>query len=210
MLEQVEMKTPSVLKTTMENISVLQAIRSRRATRAYSSRVVSEDIVRSLIDLGIQAPSAMNQQAWSFVVVQNPEILKEISEQTKTKLANNPDVAKKHTGEHGHQFLKDSSFDIFYGASTLIIICAKLNMNVEFGPETDCFLAGENLMLASTGMGLATCPIGLARDVLRDPAMSKKLRIPEGFTPVLPIIVGYASAKAPDVKRNFPIINWVR
>ena len=210
MLTKTEVKDSPKPKLQTKETGIFEAIRNRRATRAYSSQKVSEDIVRSLIDLSILAPSAMNQQAWSFVVVQNPEILKQISEETKSKLAKNPEISKKHTGEHGHQFLTDSAFDIFYGATTLVIICAKVNAAVEFGPETDCFLAGENLMLASTGMGLATCPIGLARDVLREPAMAKKLGISDNFTAVLPIVVGYGCGENTSAKRAAPVIHWVR
>ena len=50
-------------------------------------------------------------------------------------------------------------FNIFYNASTLIVICAKLR-----GPfvVADCWLAAENLMLAACSMGLGTSIIGSA------------------------------------------------
>ena len=65
-------------------------------------------------------------------------------------------------------------------------------------------------MLASHGMGLGTCPIGLAWDVLRTDSMKNKLGIPLGHFPVLPIIVGYPSEESPRTPRNPPrILNWV-
>jgi nitroreductase len=166
-------------------------------------------MIKSLIDFSIQAPSAMNLQPWSFVVIQNPKILKHISDETKKKLFNNPNFSKEN-GEHGIYFLSDPAFDIFHGAPTLIIICAKDNGQKHFKTESDCFLAGQNLMLAATGMGLATCPIGLAIDQLSEIETRKKIGIPRDSTPVLPIAVGYASTPPAYVSRNPPIIKWVR
>ena len=200
---------PDKLQTENTDDNIFSVIRNRRATRDYLPKPVPETIIRSLIDFSIQAPSAMNLQPWSFVVIQNSKILKEISDEVKKKLFNNPDFSEK-SGEHNKYFLNDTAFDIFHGASTLIIICAKEKVQKEFNTESDCFLAGENLMLAATGMGLATCPIGLATDLLCEPTMSERFGIPYDFKPVLPIVVGYASDVKSYMGRNPPIIKWVR
>lgn len=187
--------------------NIFSVIRNRRAIRNYLSKKVTEETIQSLIDFSIQAPSAMNLQPWSFVVIKNAKILEEISEEVKKRLFSNPDFSK--ASEHGLYFLSDRDFDIFHGASTLIVICADKKGEKKFNPDSDCFLAGENLMLAAVGMGLATCPIGLATDLLCEPEISKKLGIPVESVPVLPIVVGYASEKAPYVGRSPPIIKWV-
>ncbi|MGZ3790378.1 MAG: nitroreductase family protein [Bacteriovorax sp.] len=211
MSEQFEVETPSESRFNVIDENIFSVIRNRRATRSYSSKQVSEEIVRSLIDFSIQAPSAINLQPWSFVIVQNPVLLKEISDLAKKKLSSGP-IFTNNSGKHEFQFLSDPDFNIFYDASTLIIICAKTT-DMGFGDynsEPDCFLAGENLMLAATGMGLGTCPIGLATEVLREPELRKRLGTPADFTPVLPIIVGYPSSSTPHVDRNPPIIKWVK
>lgn len=205
---QIEEETPSEFKSEIMDANLFSVIRNRRATRSYLAKAVSEDLVRSLIDFSIQAPSAMNLQPWSFVVVQNARRLKEISEEVKKILFRNPDVLNE-IERHGAPFINEPEFDIFYGATTLIVICAKKATEKEFSSESDCFLAGENLMLAASGMGLATCPVGLATAYLAKPEISKKFGIPSGYTPVLPIIVGYASGESPHVGRNPPIVNWI-
>lgn len=47
------------------------AIRMRRAVRAYVQEPLDKALIGELIDAVIQAPSAANEQAWSFCVVQS-------------------------------------------------------------------------------------------------------------------------------------------
>ncbi len=205
-----EEEANSDYQSEIMDANLFSVIRNRRSTRSYLAKPVAEEMIRSLIDFSVQAPSAMNMQPWSFIVIQNPKLLKEISDKVKKSFFINPKFAKGR-GLHGMHFLNDSDseFDIFYGASTVIVICAKETEQKEFHTESDCFLAGENLMLSATGMGLATCPIGLATDVIGLHEMRIRLGIPSGYKPVLPIAVGYASSTPPPVDRNPPIIKWI-
>ncbi|MFI5305435.1 MAG: nitroreductase family protein [Nitrospiria bacterium] len=188
------------------DMNVLDAIYKRRAIRRYSSKSIEEQIVRALLNAAVQAPSAMNLQPWSFTVIQQVKLLQKLSDQAKEFLLKDPKW--KAASEHGQLPLADPEFDIFYGATTLIIICAKLE---GFSPTADCYLAGQNLMLAACSMGLGTCPIGFARDVLQNKSWKKNLKIPEDFIPVFPIIVGYPLGATQKVKRDPPhILSWIR
>jgi nitroreductase len=187
------------------SIGVLDAICERRAVRHYSPRTVDENTVKVLLEYAVQAPSAVNSQPWSFVVVQNSKLLKEISDEAKKILTENS--RWKSEDHHSDRFL-DPSFNIFYNATTLIIVCADREGLV---PEADCYLASQNLMLAAYAMGLGSCPIGLAWEVLRTDSMKAKLGIKQGHFPVLPIIFGYASEPSPKTSREAPqVLNWIR
>jgi nitroreductase len=192
-----------------EPVSVFEAIRDRRATRSFSDKPVSDTLIQALIDYATQAPSAVNRQPWSFLVIENKNVLKQISTAAKDRMLSSPKALPPHR-EHGHHHLTEPGFDLLYGAPLLIVICASMANQGPFSAESDCFLAGENLMLAATGMGLASCPIGLVRDVLREPELSQKVGLAKGAVPVLPIAVGYASANMPVAPRNPPVIRWVR
>jgi nitroreductase len=87
--------------------------------RAYTDRKVEKACVLALIDAAIQAPSALNQQPWAFVVVQERALLRRISERSKQlKLA----VLEPGTPLWEHRaMLQDPAFDVFYGGSTLIV-----------------------------------------------------------------------------------------
>ncbi len=178
-------------------MSVHDAIHYRRSTRQYVAQAVTEKQVHTLIDAAIHAPSAMNRQPWAFVVIQRPALLKQISDAAKDHLLQISD--ESHHKEFGHLPLDDPGFDIFYGANTLIVICAK--EEVGFSPVGDCYLAAENLMLEAHEMGLATCSVGFARDVLCQPQWKERLSIPAGYHPVLPIVVGYSAHSVPETER---------
>jgi nitroreductase len=45
-----------------------QALYTRRATREFTSEAVDRSMLLRLIDAAIQAPSAVNEQPWSFTV----------------------------------------------------------------------------------------------------------------------------------------------
>jgi nitroreductase len=60
---------------TSETIGILL---DRRAHRAFLDEPVSQEYLDTIIQCGIQAPSAMNAQPWRFTVVTNREIASRI------------------------------------------------------------------------------------------------------------------------------------
>lgn len=179
-------------------LSVLEAIYERRATRAYTPQQVDKPTIMKLLDAAVHAPTAIHLEPWAFVVVQNRPLLERICERSKA-IADTPAGAM-------HRLLADPQFHIFHDAGTLIVICAKpLGAFV----TADCWLAAENLMLAATALGLATCPIGFALPALGDPAIKAELGIPPEVTAVAPIIVGYPATTPPATPRRPPqILAW--
>lgn len=185
-------------------MEVMQAIHQRRATRNYTDKTVSTEALTRLLDAAVQAPSAVNLQPWAFAVVQDRRLLSRLSDQAKTFLLEtddqhlrNPDLRK---------MISDPAFNIFYNAGTLIVIYAK---PVGAHPDWDCCLAAQNLMLAAEGMGLATCPIGFAWDVLEKKDVKIEMGIPREYKTVFPLIVGYPKGAAHRVDRKPPeILCW--
>ena len=56
-----------------------EAIYTRRSARDFTDKPVDEKTLRQLVDAAIQAPSAVNQQPWSFCVVRDRTLLVRIS-----------------------------------------------------------------------------------------------------------------------------------
>lgn len=50
---------------------VIQTILERRSWRSYEARQIQEEQLEQILQCGLWAPSAMNQQSWHFTVVQN-------------------------------------------------------------------------------------------------------------------------------------------
>src|SRR5438552_67969 len=64
-------------------LSALDAIYTRRSVRSYTSQPIDPSTVRALLDAAVQAPTAMLEQPWAFVVVQDPGVLRRLSDRAK-------------------------------------------------------------------------------------------------------------------------------
>ena len=185
-------------------MDILEAIYARRAVRLYKGDPVDDQTLRQLIDAAIHAPSAVNEQPWSFIVVRDRALLKRISQEAKAHmLKSTPAALLSH---HFQELLSDPSFDIFYDAPALIVICCTTD---NAWAVEDCALAAENLMLAAVAAGLGTCWIGFAQDWLKSPAGKATLNLTAAVTPMAPIIAGYPQAPAQPVPRKEPDIHWI-
>lgn len=180
-----------------------QAVYSRRSVRDYTTDPVGKELLMRLIAAAVQAPSAMNEQPWSFSVVQNRETLAQISREAKAHILSTPlgggpqEIIER---------LRDPTFDIFYNARVLILVSS-----VTQSPwaTVNCSLAAQNLMLTARAEGLGTCWIGFAQTWLATPAGKAMLGLPPQYTPVAPIIVGWPVTAPPAVSRKEPDIRWI-
>ena len=73
-----------------------EAIYTRRATREFTAEPVDERTIRKLIEAAIQAPSAVNQQPWSFCVVRDKAVLAKISQDAKAYMLRSSPVGPFH------------------------------------------------------------------------------------------------------------------
>lgn len=185
-------------------MEINEAIAGRHSVREYKEEGVDEAIIMQLIEAAVRAPSAMNEQPWTFTVLRNQQTLDRISNEAKelllktTSLPVNSDQFQVH--------LNDPSFHIFYHAPVLILISANAK-----GPEVieDCAMAAQNLMLAAYALGLGTCWIGLAQNFLNTYQGKHILGIPSAWIAVAPIIVGHSKAPTMPVPRKKPEIRFV-
>jgi len=181
-----------------------EAITERRAVREYTEENVNEETIRRVIEAAVHAPSAVNQQPWTFTVVRDQSVLDRISRDAKSHmLATMP--ASTHS-DHFRSLLDDPDFHIFYHAPVLILISA-----IAESPWAieDCALAAENLMLAACAAGLGTCWIGFAQSFLNTPDGKNMLGLPAAWVSVAPIIVGHPKAVPPPVPRKKPEVRWI-
>lgn len=67
-------------------MDVKEAILGRRAVRAYTREPVREDTLHRLIDAAVCAPSAVNEQPWTFAVVRDQGLLNRVSDAAKSHM----------------------------------------------------------------------------------------------------------------------------
>ena len=184
-------------------MTIFETILARRSVRRYKKRRVDKTAISILLEAAVHAPTAIHQEPWAFVIVQDMALLQNLSDKAKP-------LFMAHTLEHewentGQSFdiFKNPDFNVFYDASTLIVIYANTTAP---SFEADCWLAAENLMLSACAMGLGTCVIGSALPALNMLETKVTLNIPENFMAVAPIVVGYPDDEIVTVLRKKPVI----
>ena len=130
---------------------------TRRSTRKYLDKEVSQELLEKIIETGRYAPSGGNSQSNHFLVIQNKQIIDhlvkmverafsqmEITENMYRSLQNSINLSKKG----GYVFC--------YNAPVLIIVANKKDYG---NNQADCALALENMMLEANELDLGSCYI---------------------------------------------------
>lgn len=179
--------------------TVFDIIRARRSVRSYMPGGLERSTIGTLLEAAVLAPTAMHGEPWAFVVVQDRQKLQRLSGHAKPLF-----LERLHLTQDA---FPDPDFDLFHGAGTLIVICARIS-----GPfvEADCWLAAENLMLAACAIGLGSCVIGSSVAALNLPELKVEFGIPDEFEAIAPIAVGVPAVDAPAASRKPPwVLAWL-
>ncbi|MDP2231623.1 nitroreductase family protein [Methylotenera sp.] len=172
-------------------MDVFETMLARRSVRGYKAQDVDQVTTHILLEAAVRAPTAMHQEPWAFVIIQDRTLLSNLSDRAKPLFL--ADIkTQQDSAEHANHtmdVLSKPDFNIFYDAGTLILICGKTDA-ASF--SADCWLAAENLMLAACAMGLGSCVIGCAIPVFNISEVKAMLGIPNEFSVVAPIILGFA------------------
>jgi nitroreductase len=181
---------------------VLKAIKSRRSVRNYKKEQISQESLDLIIEAGVYAPTAHNEQPWHFTIIQNEEMLQNINEKTKQLMA-------KSDVEWVQKAGSNPNFQVTYNAPTLIIVSGRKDA---MAWSADCAAAIQNMLIAAESMNIGSVWLGLVRFFFEQEEEVKKLGIPEGFQPYYGVALGYsASEKKQDIpKRNLDVVNYIR
>lgn len=184
-------------------LTIFEAILARRSVRNYKAQEVDQTTIRILLEAAVRAPTAIHQEPWAFVIIQDKQLLQNLSDRAKPLFLTELVQKSSEPSEHMLDTFKSPDFNIFYNAGTLILICGK-----KAAPSftADCWLAAENLMLAACAMGLGTCVIGSALKAFDISEVKKQLNIPDEFSVVAPVILGYPDEQITPTLRKNPLI----
>ena len=180
--------TPSQqeIKTDVRNNAVIETIMTRRSVRKYQPQAVNRDTMQIIVECGINAPNAINRQAWEIRVVDNPEVIKKL---TDLYVKDNPKEAEN-----------PSFINMFRNAPTVAFIAN--DTTFAYSP-VDCGLMAENMILSAWSMGIGSCCLGgPARFMKSNPEANKYLQemgFSENYDLLLCIGFGYP-AETPKAK----------
>lgn len=194
------------MHTVPSRLGVMDAIEQRTSVRSYTQDKLGRNTIQALLDAAVRAPTAVHQEAWSFVIVQDAALLRRLSDRAKGLFLEEVQRHRPARGEHLLETFKQPDFNIFYDAGTLIVICGPTD---GLFVAADCWLAAANLMLAARGIGLGTCVIGSAVAGLNTPELKAELGIPPEVSAVAPIIVGRPREETQPTRRKSPhVLAW--
>ena len=176
--------------------AVINAIMERRSIRKYLDKPVEHEKLEIVVRCGINAPSGMNRQPWIVRVVENQQLINDVTE-----------VYKK---ENAEQVKRDPTFkNMFRNAPNLICVCTPKN-----GGDLDAGLLGENMMLAAQSLGLGTCCLGGPVRFLNSNPKAKffldKLDIPEGYQLNYILAIGYPDESPAAKPRDASKVKYVK
>lgn len=178
-------------------------IKGRRSVRAYTDEPVSKEHIDSVLEAGVWAPTGMNRQPWKFIVIENKELIKYVSDETKLAIQKMmPDMAK--------QFQTEADI-ICYDAPVLVLVCAQSDKRWGNISLLDSVLAAQNMFLKAYEIGLGTCYMGFVQFLSSKPDVLKKMGVPEGYEIMVPFILGHPKTKQGAGKRNKPnVLKWIK
>lgn len=162
----------------------------RRSVRDFEELTVPVELVKGLINDSIKAPNSGNNQAWKFIIVNNREMIRQMSDAGKAAILSDIERNPNSPMKCYEKPLRNERFNVFYNAPCLVCI---VGMTDDPNIAMDCALAGSYLMLSATAKGLATCWVALGAEI-RDPKLLNELGIPDGYRIYAPIVVGYPKA----------------
>lgn len=177
----------------------------RRSIRKFEDKSVPKAVIDKLLEAGVWAPSGMNSQPWRFTVIENREIIDELSRRTKELVTKNMPLP-----ENLQAAFKSGKDVVFYGAPLLILISVNKKEEWKTINHLDCGLAAQNMFLAAYQAGLGSCFIGFAAFLNQDPKALAEVGIPEDHELVAPLIFGYPSETPSPKPREVKILKWIK
>lgn len=147
-------------------MDVFDALINRRSIRKYTNKEIPAEAINELLKSAMYAPSAMNNQAWQFVVIDQREKLNEIFKIVPQEMLKSTQAA--------------------------ILICGDTNLekNIDY-IQQNCSAATQNLMLAAHGLGLGSCWIGVYPVKETISWLQKIFKLPDFVIPISLVSLGY-------------------
>ena len=154
----------------------LELVQQRQSDRKYTTRPVEPEKLQRCLEAARLAPSASNSQPWTFVVVNEPSLVKKVGRAAMGPLM---------------------SFNKFVSQAPVIvaIVMEKPKLITEVGgrikdkeyPLMDVGIAAEHFCLQAADEGLGSCMLGW----FDEKKVKELLHVPEGKNVPLLITLGY-------------------
>lgn len=196
---------------------VIGVIMNAKTTQAFTEEAIPEEDVKAILQAGLNATSAINQQPWHFAVVTNKEVMEEISggsgfggmtggmpggapgaipEDMPEGMGENPFGGIPEGGApagFGANPGSSSSAKAAMGDSPVAIVIYMNEKTSSPNASFDCGLACQNMVIAANALGYRTKIISSPTMTLNGAnhdAMCEKLGVDVSYTAVAVLLIG--------------------
>jgi nitroreductase len=159
-------------------MDAIEAILTRRSIRRYTDQPISPETVDELLKAAMAAPSAHNKQPWSFVVIDDHQLLEVFAEL------------------HSYSGMLSQ-------AQLAILVCGDTLVQPERW-MLDCTASAQNILLAAHAKGLGAVWVAVYPGSPRMKEVQTILKLPDHISPLCLISLGHPQGKINPSKRYDP------
>ncbi len=181
--------------------SFFEVALNQRAHRELRPDPVPEALIEQILKTGTHAPSAVNKQPWHFVVVQDAEVRRKISEGTSEAWHA---YAKAQIQDPNDPLFKEAERWATQGlgqAPVIIVVCGDTRVMPFEEMGSSIFPAAQNILLAASALGLGSLMASLPI-YAPDGAFAQALNLPEHIVPLATLPIGYPVQKLGKPRRK--------
>ena len=182
-----------------------ELLKTRRSIREFQAKKVPLELVKEIINNACMAPSSGNGQPWRFIVVNDRNKIRELSDESKKNLLFLIEKDPASPLKKYEDALRNQDFNVFYNAPCLVYIGGAKEVRSLW---VDCALAACYFMFSAAARGLGTCWVDLGSQI-RSPEILKQIGLPEEFQIVAPMALGYPKSIPSPSERRAEILKII-
>lgn len=179
---------------------LMDIIKSRHSIRKYTDKQISRNDLELILEAGNYAPSAGGGQRSMIVGIRNKELTTKIGIMNLAKFDRSRLIGS-YVSKEQPSVIDDSKIkNGFYDAPAAAVIFGQNNFMFRVA---DAFCCAENMVLQATELGISSCIISRGEETFASDegkAMLKEWEIPENYSAICFVILGYIDGEQPQTK----------
>ncbi len=159
-------------------MNFISVIKKRRSVRLFQKKKPDQETIKKIIEIGTYAPSACNIQGWRFIIVEKKHKKQQIVDQ-------------------------GGSINIKKAPLGILVLYDNRTKNTEYMDNVQSASAAiQNMLLTIEYLGLGAC---WTCHLPNKKHLRKIFNIPNTFSPIAYLIIGYKKNKPVKIKRKYKI-----
>ena len=179
---------------------LMDIIKSRHSIRKYTDKQISRNDLELILEAGNYAPNAGGGQRSMIIGIRNKELTTKIGIMNLAKFDRSR-LMGSYVSKEQPSVIDDTKIkNGFYDAPAVAVIFGQNNFMFRVA---DAFCIAENMVLQAAELGISSCIISRGEETFASDegkAMLKEWEIPENYSAICFVILGYIDGEQPQTK----------